>query len=122
MAFKYFPCFRVRQQEIEVLKSFQFPSTIVPLIEIIKEKDRKNRLDDGDVIYTELVNSINSEQVVIDLPIYLEISVSTSVEVTKFVLSTIRDLDNRIAFYQNFSSQSKKVIPVISSLNPHSDE
>ncbi len=122
MAYKYFPCFRVRQQEIDILKSFQFPNTIIPLVEIVKEKDRKNRLDDGDVIYSDLVNSIQAEKVIVDLPIYLEISVSTSVEVSKFVLSTIRDLDQRIAFYQNFTAQSNKVIPVISSLNPHSDE
>jgi hypothetical protein len=122
MAYKYLPCFRVRQQEIEVLKSFEFANSIIPIIEIIKEKDRKNNSEDGDVIYTELVTSIKSEKVLIDLPIYLHISVSTSEEVSKFVLSTVRDLDKRIAYYLNFSDQAQKAIPIISSLNPYSDE
>lgn len=122
MAYKYFPCFRARQQEIEVLKTFSFPNTMTPLVEIIKEKDRVNRIDDGEVIYAELIDSIKSEKVIVDLPIYIDISVSTPVEVSKFVLTIVRDLDKRIMFYKNFATQNGKVIPVISSLNPHSDE
>jgi hypothetical protein len=105
-----------------VLRTFQFPDFITPIIEIIKEKDRKNNLEEGGVIYSDLVDSIKSEKVLLDLPIYLDVSISTPIEVSKFVLSTVRDLDRRIEFYSNFSGQSAKVVPVISSLNPYSDE
>jgi hypothetical protein len=122
MAYKYFPCFRARQQEIDVLKTFEFSDLMIPIVEIIKEKDRVNNTEDGEVIYSDLIRDIQSQKVLIDLPIYLELSVSTSKEVRKFVLSTIRDLDKRIEFYSKFSDQSDKAVPVISSLNPHSDE
>ena len=35
---KYMPTFRARQQEIIVLKSFDFTPNMYPLIEIIKER------------------------------------------------------------------------------------
>jgi hypothetical protein len=122
MAYKYFPCFRARQQEIDVLRNFEFSDSMIPLVEIIKEKDRKNNAEEGEVIYSDLIGDIKAQKVLIDLPIYLELSVSTSKEVQKFVLSIVRDLDKRIEFYSTFSHQSDKVVPIISSLIPYSDE
>lgn len=122
MAYKYSPILRARQQEILVLQQFDFGDQMLPLIEIIKEKDRKDNKDDGDVIYTELVNNIKATKVMVDLPIYLEPTVSTAEEVKKFFFSTISVLTNRIQYYKSFTELVPKFIPVISILQPYSDE
>lgn len=73
-------------------------------------------------IYSKLINSIQAPKVVLDLPMYLSPKVSTSAEVRTFYLSTISDLSNRIAFYSQFEALNNKVIPVISVLEPVSNE
>lgn len=122
MDFKYFPVLRARQQEIDVLQKFVFGEQIVPIVEIIKEKDRKDNAESPLTIYSKLINNIQAPKVVLDLPIYLSPKVSTSAEVRTFYLSTISDLYNRIAFYNQFEALSDRVVPVISVLEPVSSE
>ncbi|MCC6384242.1 MAG: hypothetical protein IT241_03700, partial [Bacteroidia bacterium] len=122
MAYKYFPVVRARQQEMDVLSKFDFGNAMVPIVEIIKAKDRKNNEADGDEIYTGLFNSITAEKVLVDLPIYLEPSVSTSHEVRKFFLSTTSNLTARIDYIKKFAALQPKLVPVISVLSPFSDE
>ena len=59
----YMPTFRVRQQEIIVLKSFDFGNNSYPLLEIVKEHDRARKDDSqksfGD-IHNELINEIKA--------------------------------------------------------------
>lgn len=109
------PIFRGRQQEIIVLKDYDFGNKIFPLIEIVKEKDRKNNVKDSIEIYKEIINSISAEKVFIDLPVYLTLNNSTNDEVVTFSRSVIEDVDKRIDFLKAFAG-NKKVIPVISSL------
>ena len=122
MDYKYFPVLRARQQEIDVLQKFDFGDRMVPLIEIIKEKDRKDNQRTPREIYSEIISKVSAEKVLIDLPIYLTPKVSTSAEVRTFYLSTISRLDARIAFYAQFSAQADRLIPVISILEPISDD
>ncbi|WP_276089697.1 hypothetical protein [Pedobacter sp. JY14-1] len=119
---KYFPVLRARQQEIDVLQKFDFGSQIIPIVEIIKEKDRKDNPESRYTIYSKLFNAVQSEKVIVDLPIYLTPKVSTSAEVRTFYLSTISNLHNRIAFYLEFERLRDKIIPVISILKPVSEE
>ncbi|WP_316826038.1 beta family protein [Pedobacter miscanthi] len=122
MEFKYFPVLRARQQEIDVLQKFDFGEQMVPLIEIIKEKDRKDNQRTPLEIYSDIILKVKAKKVLIDLPIYITPKVSTSAEVRTFFLSTISRLDERIAFYAQFSALADKLIPVISILEPISED
>ncbi len=116
MDLKYVPIFRARQQEIIVLKSFDFGDKIYPLLEIIKEKDRKNNTKTTLEIYSELIDNITSDKVFLDLPVYLKINNSTNDEVVAFSKSVIEDVIERIAFFNQFAELNERVVPVISSL------
>lgn len=122
MDYKYFPVLRARQQEIDVLQKFDFGDRMVPLIEIIKEKDRKDNQRSPFQIYSDIITNTQAEKVLMDLPIYLAPKVSTSAEVRTFFLSTISRLDERVEFYVQFSAMAEKLIPVISILEPISEE
>ncbi|MCB0720967.1 MAG: hypothetical protein KDC42_01580 [Ignavibacteriae bacterium] len=115
--FKYVPIFRVRQQEIIVLTSFNFSAQMFPLLEIIKEKDRTNNARSSQEIYSNLIQGIDSEKVLIDLPVYFNPTVSTTQEVIRFYRQVISNLDRRIEFYNYFRELNSKVIPVLSSIS-----
>lgn len=112
---KYVPIFRARQQEIALLKEFEFGEFISPMVEIIKEKDRKNNQLSSSSIYQELINEINADKVFLSLPTYIKISSSTHSDVITFSRKVLENIDSRISFLKQFSSLDK-VIPVISSL------
>lgn len=122
MNYKYFPVLRARQQEMDVLEKFAFDNRMVPVVEIIKEKARSNQKADGHIDYAELLKTIQSESVIIDLPIYLDPTLSTASEVRTFFLTTISNLSRRIDYYKLYNELSQKVIPTLSTLQPHSDE
>ena len=57
----YMPTFRVRQQENIVLRSFEFGEHMFPLLEIVKEFDRKREGEKQplfDEIHLGLINDI----------------------------------------------------------------
>ncbi len=109
------PVFRARQQEIIVLKETQFGNKIIPLIEIIKEKDRKNNQLSSFEIYSDLVNSIQASNVFVDLPVYIQLSNSSNAEVVVFSRNIIENLQARIDFLSQFAKITK-FVPVISGL------
>lgn len=111
----YVPVFRARQQEIIVLKKTNFAAHSFPLIEIIKEKDRKNNKRSSFEIYADLIENTDAEKIFIDLPTYLKLTNSTNNEVVAFRRSVSEDIDARIKFLNQFQGNNK-VIPVISSL------
>jgi hypothetical protein len=111
------PTFRVRQQEIIVLKSFDFGIKMVPLLEIVKEHDRARKPDvqrSFEDIHNELIMAISAPFVFVDLPVYIKQSGSVKDEVVSFSFSVINNLEKRCA-YINRLTDKKKVIPVISS-------
>jgi hypothetical protein len=114
--FLYMPAFRSRQQELLVLKSFDFGDRITPLIEIIKEKDRIDNNRSVEKIWQELVSQIESQQLLIDLPTYYKRNSAMSKEVVAFELKYLSNLNNRLSFFQYFLPFKDKVIPVVSSL------
>lgn len=114
----YMPTFRVRQQEILVLKSFEFENHIYPLLEIIKEFDRSRKEESQktfEQIHIELINDIKSAKVFVDLPVYLKESGSMKDEVIDFSLRVIGNHLTRTEYLNRLISISPKVIPVISS-------
>lgn len=112
---KYVPVFRARQQEIIVLKETDFGISMYPMIEVIKEKDRKNNQQSTFEIYHDLLNSIQSEHVFLSLPNYIKLSNSTQAEVITFSKTVLESVTDRIDFLIQFTGISK-VVPVISSL------
>lgn len=113
---KYIPIFRARQQEILVLREFDFGKKMCPLIEIVKAKDRKNNPKTPKEIYSELIKDINANVVFVDLPVSLKEMTSTQDEVIIFNRKIIQNLNKRIEFYKTLGPKSK-IIPVISSLS-----
>lgn len=110
----YMPVFRVRQQEVLAMKHFDFGDSMYPLLEIVKEKTRKNDQNTFEEIYSGLINSITAEKVFVDLPIYINQSGSVQDEVVRFSFAVINNLEKRVA-HLNLFANIEKVIPVISS-------
>ncbi|RIW12159.1 hypothetical protein D0X99_19580 [Algoriphagus lacus] len=112
---KYVPVFRARQQEILVLKETDFGHSMYPMIEVIKEKDRKNNQQSAFEIYRDLIGSITSDHVFLSLPNYIKLSNSTQAEVITFSRTILDSVPNRIDFLIQFTG-IEKVVPVVSSL------
>lgn len=110
------PTFRARQQEIIVLRSFNFKTTMFPLIEIVKAKDRSNNNRSSQEIYTDLINNIAADHVLVDLPTYIKDVSGMQDEVVSFNRTVLSNIENRIAFYNSLSEHYVKIIPVVSSL------
>lgn len=113
----YMPTFRVRQQEVLVLKNFDFGQNMYPLIEIVKEYDRSRQRDQRSFedIHNELIDSINARFVFVDLPLYLKQSGAVKDEVITFYRSVISKQNIRCEYLKKLRSQRNKAIPVISS-------
>lgn len=114
----YMPTFRSRQQENLVLSSFDFDEKMYPLIEIVKEHDRK-RSEDKQLpfheIYLDLIDSINANKVFIDLPLNLKETGSMKDEVLSFSRRVIGQLDKRSDYINSLGARNEKIIPVVSS-------
>lgn len=114
----YMPTFRVRQQEIIVLKSFDFENHMYPLLEIVKEHDRARKTEaqkSFEEIHLEIIQETTAQKVFVDLPVYLKQSGSMKDEVVAFSLSVINNIERRCEYINRLSPQNEKVIPVISS-------
>ncbi|PGH39873.1 MAG: hypothetical protein CRN43_06485 [Candidatus Nephrothrix sp. EaCA] len=112
----YMPAFRARQQEMMVLRSFDFGTKMYPLIEIIKETERSSHPQTFQEIYAGLADAICSDKVFVDLPVYLRDASGMQDEVVSFNRTVLSDIVNRIEHYNLFSTLSQKVIPVVSAL------
>lgn len=114
----YMPTFRVRQQEMIVLKTFDFGTQMYPLLEIVKEFDRVRKTESQrtfEDIHNELIESITAKSVFVDLPVYLKQSGAVKDEVVAFSFSVINNLEKRCEYINRLSPSSEKAIPVISS-------
>lgn len=113
----YMPAFRVRQQEILVLKNFQFNEHMYPLLEIVKEFDRSrnNEIQKSfEVIHNDIIANISAKRVFVDLPVYLKQSGAVKDEVVNFYFKIIADPNKRCEYLTKLTD-TKKIIPVISS-------
>lgn len=117
----YTPVLRARQEEIKVLKYFDFGSYIFPLMEIIKPFDRKNNKKPFNEIYGKIIEKVSAPNVFIDLPLYLNERRSMKAETLEFVLSVISNWEKRTDHILSLSDYREKLIPVISSYLPYSE-
>ncbi len=122
---KYIPIFRVRQQEIIVLQDFAFSDKIIPMLEIIKEKDRSNRIEDGITFYSQMIkDKISAPYVFVDLPVYLTERTSTQEAVMEFNRGYIHNFEKRNNYFiqLNELTGNSKIVPVISSFFDNEDK
>lgn len=114
----YMPTFRSRQQENLVLSSFDFDESMYPMIEIVKEHDRK-RMEGKQLtfreIYLGLIDSIKANRVFVDLPLDLKESGSMKDEILKFSRGVIRHFDIRTEYLIQLADLNEKIIPIVSS-------
>src|SRR5688572_14772286 len=111
---KYMPTFRSRQQEMIVLRNFDFGTDMFPLIEIVKEFDRVQNVDSQKTfedIYIPFIRDIKAEKVFVDIPFYLKASGSLNKEVLKFLYAVSYKIDTRTRYLMKFEGLNKKVIP-----------
>lgn len=124
---KYAPIFRGRQQEIIVLKSFPFGDRIYPVLEIIKELDRKPATSKKkgktkpkpektfESVYLPLIDSIPAKHVFIDIPVHIVPRTRMKSETLQFLRTVAGIRSTRTEYMMKFASKSDKVIPVIST-------
>jgi hypothetical protein len=126
---KYMPILRVRQQELIVLKSFDFKQRIYPCLEIIKELDRlppkprKNsktpakpkKKKEFEEVYLPLIQKIKAEKIFVDLPVHLNEYRNTKPETLDFLRSVIARQAVRTEYMIKLAPLANKVIPVIST-------
>src|SRR5258708_6238510 len=124
-ALKYMPILRGRQEEIKVLKSFDFKDEIFPCLEIIKEVDRQmpkpkngrkqKRNKSFEEVYIPLISTVKAKHVFVDLPIHLKVSTGMKLETVEFLQSVVLKREKRTEYLKKFKILNSKVIPIIST-------
>lgn len=125
---KYVPIFRVRQEELKVLKSFNFGESIYPCLEIIKELDRMPNSSSKKVesqnnkkektfedVYIPLIREIKAKKIFIDLPIHFKPTRYTKRPTLLFIRKIVTKRDKRTEYLKKLRPIAPKVIPVIST-------
>lgn len=131
---KYMPILRGRQEELKVLRTFEFEDTIYPCLEIIKEVDRlapKPRQNSKkpakpqkkfDEVYLPIINNIKAKKVFVDLPTHLKPLSTMKPETLNFLQSIILNRANRTEYINKLSPLNSKIIPVITTYSNISGE
>lgn len=112
----YMPVFRVRQEELKVLKSFEFGERIYPCLEIFKEVDRKTKKAKSfENVHLEIIGQISAKKVFVDLPLGLKQSTAMKVEVLTFLRTVVAKREERTKYLLSLAKKADKIIPVVSS-------
>lgn len=134
---KYVPIFRSKQQELLVLKSFDFEDQIYPCLEIIKELDRAQKPDkpNGQIplfgkpneksfedCYTSIIQDITAKKVFIDLPIHLKQTRNMKKQSLLFLRTVVTKREMRTNYIKKLKHLANKIIPVISTYEEISGE
>lgn len=112
------PTFRSRQQENIVLRAFNFKENMYPLVEIVKEHDRKRSEETQQTfqqIHVELLRAISANKIFVDIPVYLKERASVKDEVIEFSRKVASNIDKRNEAMLSLRALSASIIPVISS-------
>lgn len=136
MDVKYVPMLRVRQQEVSVLKSFDFGARIYPCLEIIKELDRQppkpkanakpsakpKKIKKFEEVYLPLIKEIKAEKVFVDLPVHLKDSSAMKKDTLGFLRTVVALRAKRTEYIKRLSPLADKIIPVISTYHGRTGE
>jgi hypothetical protein len=134
------PIFRVRQQEVSVLNSFNFGTNIYPCVEILRpfirksptRKDKPGKESKKIInpkpqkkfheIYLPLLNNIKAERVFVDIPVHLKAKGRMDDDIVQFLSSVAGNRKNRTEYLLRLNGLQNKIIPVISSFYEISTE
>lgn len=123
----YMPILRGRQEELKVIRSFDFGNMIYPCLEIIKELDRKpntafskdsakqKKVKTFENVYIPLIKSIKAEKVFVDLPVHLKPDRKMKDQTLLFLTKVVNNREKRTEYIKKFLPMAAKVIPVIST-------
>jgi hypothetical protein len=130
----YVPVFRSLQEEMKILRGFNFGQQIFPCLEIVKEVDRinpkpnlkkpkKSNLKTPVVkpdksfeeAYLPLIGAINAKKLFVDMPVHINPSSDMKPEVLLFLTRVVGNRQVRTNYMKKMSAYSDKVIPVIST-------
>jgi len=130
----YVPVFRSLQEEMKVLRSFNFGQQIFPCIEIVKEVDRvnptpslkkpkKDKLKQVVVkpdklfeeAYLPLIGAVKAQKIFVDMPVHVNPTSDMKPEVLSFLTRVVGNRQVRTTYMKKMSAYSHKVIPIIST-------
>lgn len=128
---KYMPIFRGRQEEIKVLKTFNFGERIYPCLEIIKELDRAPSPPKPNAkktakpktpktfesVYLPLIKNIKAKYVFVDIPNHLKPLQTMKIDTLTFLQSIAVKREKRTEYINKLIPLASKVIPVISTFS-----
>jgi Beta protein len=114
--FRYVPVLRSRQQELNVSDDFAFGERIVPLLEIIKEKDRVNNQRPVPEIWLGHIGDFKADRVLVDLPAYIRDTAAMPEEIIRFNRTLLSNKERRVEFFLSLVPAAERIIPVVSSL------
>lgn len=127
---KYVPVFRGLQQELELLKRFDFGETIYPCLEIIKELDRKppeskegiiketkveKPVKTFEEVYLPLLEKIDAVRIFVDLPVHLKAETGMKKASLEFLRRVVSVRVTRTEYVKKLAPLSERIIPVIST-------
>lgn len=115
MTFKYVPVLRSREAEINVLLNQKFSNKVLPLLEIICDKPRKN----GKISITNHKNNLFSNlnfPLLIDIPMNIKFVKKIDENIKNFLTPIYDNPISRIDYYNKLNSYN--IIPVV-SYNPN---
>lgn len=97
---------------MEALASVKISSKILPLIEIITELPPNPSDTTFKKAYLDMIHKLNY-QVMIDIPVYLNINNGTDTKVKEFIIKFKKDLSLKVKYYKMLSS-NKNIVPILS--------
>jgi len=109
------PVLRVRQEEVKVLRSFDFGDRIFPCVEIYKELERETSKKSFEKFHIDLIKDIKSKKVFVDIPVHMKQLKTMKKHVLTFLRKISADRILRTEMMLKLKPLSNKVIPVISS-------
>jgi hypothetical protein len=130
----YVPVFRSLQEEMKVLRSFNFGQQIFPCLEIVKEVDRVNPVlnlkkpkkdnlkatvvkpdKSFEEAYLPLISAIKAKKIFVDIPVHITPTSDMKPEVLLFLTRVAGNRQVRISYMKKMSAYADKVIPIIST-------
>lgn len=131
----YIPVFKGLQEELKVLRTFDFGDRIYPCLEIIKELDRlpptpkkprilvkPQKLKSFEDVYVPLIRSIKAMKVFVDLPVQIKEHRNMNDETLMFLRTVVAVRDKRTEYLKKLSLLKDKVVPIITSYYERTNE
>jgi hypothetical protein len=131
---RYTPVLRLRQEEKKVLTEYNFGNQIYPLVEIIKEVDRKppNKRNGKPLknvkqktfeeCYLNILKNIKCSKLFVDLPVHMKEQKGVQTDVLEFLRKVVAIRKHRTEYMIKLKPLANRIIPVISTYSDRTGE